>query len=339
MKHAHLGFASILVAAALGCGSSESEPGIMTVQASLSTSSVVTDNARAVAIGDDGSRAWAYLDRYGDFTLELPVGQSYRLVIANQLDSGMQEKVGTVVFANERGETEWLGANEETTVNLGQLHLAEDVSENASESLGPRCFSCKEPEPKPEANHDDDPGCFFERKGKRGAEEPEEPTCPRCKPPPEEPEGEPSRPAAPSKKAHRHKKCNICKRKAKARVPKLAPSRHPGRKCEDRQRGKHLDFEREDDKPCDIDPQQAPAPHGDGGLDLPDLPSGGGWGGADRDAGAGGGGGWGGHGGGGGQGGGGWGGHGGGSAPEGSPCDTSSTCEVTCTCVASTCVK
>ncbi len=90
-----MGRARILVAASLfvltnACGgepSSTSPEGKMVVTGTVS-SRLPVDNARVVAYADNGKRYWTYLDADRDFTLKLPVGQSFRVIIANQRAGG-----------------------------------------------------------------------------------------------------------------------------------------------------------------------------------------------------------------------------------------------------------
>lgn len=96
--------------------------------------SVGLDNARVVAIADDHTTFWAYLDAKGGFTLELPVGVSYRIIFANQLDGGGQVKIGSLVFKSEAGFSEWFGANVSGTVDLGLVTTSESGSTEISGS-------------------------------------------------------------------------------------------------------------------------------------------------------------------------------------------------------------
>ena len=133
---------AVLVAmAAVACSAAEASDAsnTMTVHASVTTNLSI-DNARAVAIGTDGRTFWAYVDRDRDFTLELPVGQSYRIIVANQRTSGGQRTVGHVVLDGARGTTEWIGANAPGDVDLGKLRLA--GTSTTSSGLSTKCGSC-----------------------------------------------------------------------------------------------------------------------------------------------------------------------------------------------------
>jgi hypothetical protein len=111
-----------VVATVAGCsdnGSSDWSP--LFVQGTVSQGLSV-DNAVAVAIGDDGRTVWTALDAQRNFTLLLPLGHSYQIVIASELPDGHQMKVGHLVLPVASGTSTWLGANEGGTVDLGVLH-------------------------------------------------------------------------------------------------------------------------------------------------------------------------------------------------------------------------
>ena len=120
------GFA-VLAGALSGCSSGGSSSGPqLAVEGSVSQA-VHVDNARAVGIGTDGRTFWAYLDAQRGFTLRLPVGQSYRIVIANGREGGGEVIVGHLVLPAASGTTDWLGANAPGTVDLGTLHLQSEM--------------------------------------------------------------------------------------------------------------------------------------------------------------------------------------------------------------------
>lgn len=131
----------VLAAMAVACGeSAESEStsrvsGSMTVHGTVSTRLSI-DNARAVAIGSDGRTFWAYLDQDREFTLDLPVGQSYRVIVANQRANGGQQTIGHLTLNGSSGRTEWIGANKAINVDLGLLRLAGTTS---STGVKPSC--------------------------------------------------------------------------------------------------------------------------------------------------------------------------------------------------------
>jgi hypothetical protein len=94
----------------------------MKIQGTVSQTLEVS-NARAIATGADGRVFWTRLDKDRDFTLKLPTGQSYRIVIANQLSTGAQRVIGRIVLGEGAGKTVWVGANEPTTVDFGMLKV------------------------------------------------------------------------------------------------------------------------------------------------------------------------------------------------------------------------
>ena len=104
-----------LVGALFACSDDKKDDAV-TVHGTVG-SRVIVDNARAIAVGADGRVFWAYLDAHRDFTLKLPVGQSYRILVANQRDEGGQRTVARLVVDGSR----WICANEATTVDLGTL--------------------------------------------------------------------------------------------------------------------------------------------------------------------------------------------------------------------------
>jgi hypothetical protein len=118
-----LSAAAAVAATIAGCSSANppSQPSLA-VQGTVSKTLAV-ESARAVAIGSDGRTFWADLDAQRDFTLWLPVGQSYRIVIASVRGGIVQEKVGHLVLQASSGSSLWLGANQPGTVDLGVLKL------------------------------------------------------------------------------------------------------------------------------------------------------------------------------------------------------------------------
>lgn len=79
------------------------------------------DNARAIAITPDGHRTWSYLDVRGHFALELPTGQSYRLLIANTLPDGSLRAIGHLSIHSSAGVGRWLDVQRGGTLDLGVL--------------------------------------------------------------------------------------------------------------------------------------------------------------------------------------------------------------------------
>jgi hypothetical protein len=123
MRSSRLVLGAAAVAATLaGCSSANppSQPSLV-VQGTV-TQALSVSNPRAVAVGTDGRTFWTDLDAQRDFTLLLPVGQSYRIVIANGRGS-VDEKVAHLVVQASWGSSIWLGANQTGIVDLGVLKL------------------------------------------------------------------------------------------------------------------------------------------------------------------------------------------------------------------------
>jgi hypothetical protein len=115
--------AGAFVCLAIGCSTGDKTSDALTVRGSVPQSTLLTDNAKAIAISPAGHVYTAYLNRSGDFTLQLPTGHAYRVLIANTLPSGRHEVVGRLTLANRSsGTSQWLGARSAGTINLGELH-------------------------------------------------------------------------------------------------------------------------------------------------------------------------------------------------------------------------
>jgi hypothetical protein len=112
---------SALFVAAGACGSPDKTEHTMTLRGSLSSTTRPMDNTRAVAIADTGKRYWAYLSVRGTFTLKVPTGHAYRVVLANQLPGGGQVKIGHVTIAGANGPSTWISARLPGVVDLGKL--------------------------------------------------------------------------------------------------------------------------------------------------------------------------------------------------------------------------
>lgn len=120
MSRSTLVLAAALLALGVGCGKGEPDGNTerMTVRGTVSQLSVA-QGARAVAVGADGRTVWATLDGHGDFSLRLPLGQSYRIVIANP-----RRAAGHLVLARGATSTRWIAARSTTTIDLGRLSPA-----------------------------------------------------------------------------------------------------------------------------------------------------------------------------------------------------------------------
>ncbi|MBX3234108.1 MAG: hypothetical protein KIT84_06385 [Labilithrix sp.] len=137
-----LGAVVVGVVALTGCSSSEPENTSsssqrLTVQGSVS-SRLGTDNARAVAVDKNGKKIWTYLDKKGDFTLKLPIGKSYRVLIANQLPGGGQKVIGKLSLKNGATKTSWMNTKDGGKVNLGTL--VKPSTEKPGGAVEPKCF-------------------------------------------------------------------------------------------------------------------------------------------------------------------------------------------------------
>lgn len=147
MKRMSWFFGAVVVGvmALTGCSSEEksesntaSTKGNLTVQGSVS-SKLGTDNARAVAIGENGKKIWTFLDKHGDFSLKLPAGQAYRVVIANQLPGGGQKIIGKLKVKDGKSATDVIKAKKEGKIDLGVLRKPETKSSVATKALHVSC--------------------------------------------------------------------------------------------------------------------------------------------------------------------------------------------------------
>jgi len=146
-----LGAAAIVTSVA-GCSSAGPSGPTLAVQGTVSQA-LSTNDARAVAIGTDGRTFWTSLDAQRDFTLLLPVGQSYRIVIANTHADGAQEKIAHLVVQQSWGSTIWLGANAMGSVDLGVLKL---TSHGGSAGGGGNGHSGDDADHEGDHDHDND---------------------------------------------------------------------------------------------------------------------------------------------------------------------------------------
>jgi hypothetical protein len=93
--------------------------GNMTVQGTVS-SALQANGAQAVAVGADGNTFWSALDTNGDFKLVVPTGQSYRVILAQQSNSG-PVAIAFLTLSTSGGKTQWIVAKSTTTLRLGTL--------------------------------------------------------------------------------------------------------------------------------------------------------------------------------------------------------------------------
>lgn len=117
------------------------------VRGTISTTARHLDNARAVALSSDGHTYWAYLDTHAGFSLALPSGPSYRLLVANELPSGKQVVVGHVVVHPSAGASRWIGLHGAPSLDLGviggkrtltsaSLHVLDDAPDGKDDGAG-----------------------------------------------------------------------------------------------------------------------------------------------------------------------------------------------------------
>jgi hypothetical protein len=228
-----LSAAAVLGATLAGCsGAGPSGPALV-VQGTVSQA-LATNDARAIAIGTDGRTFWTDLDAQRDFTLLLPVGQSYRIVIANAGASGPDQKIAHLVLQQSWGASLWLGANAAGSVDLGVLKLTSHGGSSGKGSSG----HAGDDDDDHEGDHDHDNGCH--EGGHHGGKDAGSggPVC----------SGDDDEP--------------------------LQPTKNPGSKCEDHDHhGHHQDGGKatgDDDDDDDHDGDDPPCPAGDGGSPAKD---------------------------------------------------------------------
>jgi hypothetical protein len=146
-----LGVAAAVGAIGVGCSGAGSGGPALVVQGTVSQA-LATNDARAIAIGTDGRTFWTSLDAQRDFTLLLPVGQSYRIVIADTRPGGVEEKIAHLVLQQSWGASLWLGANAAGMVDLGVLKIT-------SQGGGSNWNGHHGDDDDHEGDHDHDDGC------------------------------------------------------------------------------------------------------------------------------------------------------------------------------------
>ena len=124
-------------ACVIGCAATPSSGSTTTVSGVVSPSARRLDNARAVAMTASGKTYWAYLDARGAFSLSLPAGQAYRIVVANARPSGGQRVVGHVVIHTSRGASRWIAPRSAGALTLGALGGAAGVVTRAMDDGSP----------------------------------------------------------------------------------------------------------------------------------------------------------------------------------------------------------
>jgi hypothetical protein len=133
MKTIGFGSALVLAMTALACGkpAPEASSSTLKVSGTVDRQSQALDNASAVAIGSDGRTFSAYLQRNGKFSLELPVGHVYRILITNSTMSGQLRPIGHLVNPTSRGKSHVIAVKNGGSLNLGTLRPAGSTSSSA----------------------------------------------------------------------------------------------------------------------------------------------------------------------------------------------------------------
>ena len=125
MKTLGLGSVLALSMAVLACGRGTPDTSsTLKVTGSIDTQRQALDNASAVAIGSDGRTFSAYVQKTGRFTLQLPVGHVYRIIIANSTMSGELRPIGHLVNTTSRGKADVISVKDGGSLNLGTLRPA-----------------------------------------------------------------------------------------------------------------------------------------------------------------------------------------------------------------------
>jgi hypothetical protein len=126
MSRLSLGLTLAVAAPLLACGSTPgvatvSTSGTLTVHGTLPPTTKALDNARAVALGADGHTYAAYLNRAGQFTLNLPVGHAYLIAFTNSRLDGREAVIGHLVLHTSSGARSFLGARAPGHIELGAI--------------------------------------------------------------------------------------------------------------------------------------------------------------------------------------------------------------------------
>lgn len=120
MSSWRFGLGVMLTAFACGCGSSASNDTLM-VTGHVTATSKGFDNPRVVAVSAKGNALWSYIDAKGNFSLSLPKGTSYRILVTNQIPGDKRAVLGHVVVNGTSGKTSWIAVPEGGALNLGTL--------------------------------------------------------------------------------------------------------------------------------------------------------------------------------------------------------------------------
>lgn len=118
----------VMSSLAIACGGSgDSSAPESTRQAVTGTVARNLDNARVMAITPTGKTFWAYLDKRGEFTLPIPAGTPFRLIVTNATATGGQKVIGRLAIDTSAGKSSWLLAPN-GTLALGTLRPATTTS-------------------------------------------------------------------------------------------------------------------------------------------------------------------------------------------------------------------
>jgi hypothetical protein len=153
MRSAVFGLVGGVMVAAGGCGSGETAS--IHVSGTVDPEARRLTGARAVATATSGRTYSAAIARSGRFALELPVGTTYRLVIANRTRSGQLRVVGHLVNPSALGTLHVIAVRREGELSLGRLRPAGASGPPAAGSSGIRTAEHEADEAGEEEHGDD----------------------------------------------------------------------------------------------------------------------------------------------------------------------------------------
>jgi hypothetical protein len=131
MRTLLLGIGATAIACSLGCSKNTGSwsAGLpLALKGNVPASTLSLDNARVVAVGSNGHVFWSYVNAARNFSIALPAGASYRILVTNSLATGQQRIVGHLVNQTPAGPTEWIGTGTIGTFDLGSLRRAPSTS-------------------------------------------------------------------------------------------------------------------------------------------------------------------------------------------------------------------
>jgi hypothetical protein len=106
---------------AMGCASKTDSPSTLHITGTVGQQSSALSGPRAVATSSDGRSFSAVLTKTGQFALDVPVGSTYRIVIANATRTGQLRVVGHLVNPTTHGTTDVIAVNGAGSLALGTL--------------------------------------------------------------------------------------------------------------------------------------------------------------------------------------------------------------------------